>query len=239
MSSEPHTAELPTLERHETVYLLDLGDGENRFTRDWLAAVEVHLDEVHAAPAPRALVTKATGKFWSNGLDLEWMAANQDGIDEFIARVHDLLARVLELDVPNVAALQGHTFAAGAMLALAHDQRVMRADRGYFCLPEVDIGIPFTVGMNALISARLPTRTAHEAMTTGRRYGGQDATGAGIVDRAVAEEEVLPRAVELAGALASKHPATLATIKQRLYAAPLAALRDRGANALLQSDTQE
>lgn len=234
MSSELSTAHLPTLERHDEVYVLDLGDGENRFNEDWLGAIEEHLDEVQSAPAPRALVTKATGKFWSNGLDLEWMAANHDRLGEFMPRVHELLARVLALDVPNVAALQGHTFAAGAMLALAHDQRVMRADRGYFCLPEIDIQIPFTVGMSALIAARLPASSAHEAMTTGRRYGGGEAAAAGIVDRAVDEHELLPTALHLAASLASKHPATLATIKQRLYAAPLAALRDRSANALVQ-----
>jgi enoyl-CoA hydratase/carnithine racemase len=70
--------------------------------------------------------------------------------------VHELLARVLEIGVPTVAALQGHTFAAGAMLALAHDHRVMRADRGFFCLPEVDLGLTFTPEMSALIAARLP-----------------------------------------------------------------------------------
>lgn len=134
--------------------------------------------------------------------------------------------------MPAVAALQGHTFAAGAMLALAHDQRVMRADRGFFCLPEVDIRIPFTPGMNALIAARLTPNAAHEAMTTGRRYGGLDAATAGIVEEALEEDRLLPRAIELAAALAGKDPATLQTIKQRLYAAPLAALRDRAANSL-------
>jgi Delta3-Delta2-enoyl-CoA isomerase len=226
VSADAAPGAVPTLERDGHVFLLDLGGGgENRFNADWLAAVEAHLDEVQAAPAPRALVTKATGKFWSNGLDLEWMAANPDLLQDFLPRLHELLARVLALDVPAVAALQGHTFAAGAMLALAHDQRIMRADRGFFCLPEIDIGIPFTPGMSALITARLSARTAHEAMTTGRRYGGLDALAAGIVDEAVDESRVLPRAIELAAGLAQKDPATLATIKQRLYSSALSLLR--------------
>jgi enoyl-CoA hydratase/carnithine racemase len=124
-----------------------------------------------------------------------------------------------------VAALQGHTFAAGAMLALAHDQRVMRADRGFFCLPEIDINIPFTPGMSSLIAARLPGNTAHESMTTGRRYGGSEAAVAGIVHDAISEADVLPRAIERAASLADKNPDTLRTIKQRLYSDTLRALR--------------
>jgi enoyl-CoA hydratase/carnithine racemase len=153
------------------------------------------------------------------------MGAQGEAAIPFVGRVHELLARVLEIGVPTVAAIQGHAFAAGAMLALAHDQRTMRAERGYFCLPEVDIGIPFTPGMSTLIAARLPVRAAHEAMTTGRRYGGEDATAAGIVDQAVAAGEVLPRAIARASALAGKDPATLRTIKQRLYESALTALR--------------
>jgi enoyl-CoA hydratase/carnithine racemase len=107
---------------------------------------------------------------------------------------------------------------------------VMRADRGFFCLPEVDIGIPFTHGMNELIAARLSPQAAHESMTTGRRYGGVDAQAAGIVEEAVEADRVLPRAIELAAALAAKNPQTLGAIKRRLYAPALAALRDRDAN---------
>lgn len=216
---------MPSLSRNDAIFVLDLGDGENRFNPGSLDALEGYLDEIESAPAPRALVTTATGKIWSNGLDLEWMAAHGDEAIAFVSRVHALLARVLELNVPSVAALQGHTFAAGAMLALAHDQRVMRADRGFFCLPEVDIKIPFTPGMSALIAARLPVDTAHESMTTGRRYGGSEAAVAGIVEEAVGEADVLPRAIERAASLADKDPDTLRTIKQRLYGDALTALR--------------
>ena len=189
--------------------------------------MEAALDEVAGADGPRALVTAATGKFFSNGLDLDWLFAHGDQHEDYVVRVQELLARVLALPVVTVAALQGHTFAAGAMLSLAHDFRVMRADRGFWCLPEADIGIPFTRGMSALIQARLAPQTAHEAMTTGRRYGGEDARAAAIVDRAVDEESVRTTAVELAASLAGKAGDTLGTIKARMYAPALAALRDR------------
>jgi enoyl-CoA hydratase/carnithine racemase len=216
---------VPDLNREGDVFVLRLGDDENRFNPDWIASVREQLAVVLATPAPRALVTTATGKFWSNGLDLEWLGAHADQIESFVGQVHGLFAEVLEAGVPTVAAIQGHAFAAGAMLAMAHDQRVMRRDRGYFCVPEVDISIPFTPGMTALLSARLPGATAHEAMTTGRRYGGPDALAAGIVDELADEGDLLARAIERAGALAAKDPATLGTIKQRLYADTLTALR--------------
>ena len=217
---------MPNLSRSGDVFVLDLGDTENRFHPDWLAAVDDALTEVAKADGPRALVTSATGKFWSNGLDLEWMGQHPDEVGGFVARVHGLLGRVLALPVPSVAAIQGHCFAAGAMLALAHDFRVMRADRGFFCLPEVDIHIPFTPAMAALIQARVSKKTAHEAMTTGRRYGGEDAAAAGLADRAVAEDQVVAHAIEIAAGLAGKDGATLGAIKEGMYPAALALLRD-------------
>jgi enoyl-CoA hydratase/carnithine racemase len=216
-----------TLERRDDVFVLDLGDGENRFHPDWIASVNAALDEVEKAGGSGALVTAATGKFYSNGLDLEWLFANGERYEEYLISVHDLLARMLSLPMITVAALQGHTFAAGAMFALAHDFRVMRADRGYWCLPEADIDIPFSRGMSALIQARLTPQTAHEAMTTARRYPGPDALAAAIVDRTADEATVRSTAVEIAEAQVSKAGSVLGTIKSRMYAEVLDTLRDR------------
>ncbi|MFC8780824.1 enoyl-CoA hydratase-related protein [Streptomyces nigra] len=216
---------MPSLDRQENVFVLDLGDGENRFHPDWIAAFGAALDEVEKADGPRALVTAATGKLWSNGLDLEWLTAHADDYHDYVVSVHQLFARVLSLPLVTVAALQGHTFAAGAMLSLAHDFRVMRADRGYWCLPEADINIPFTPGMSALIQSRLTPRTAHEAMITARRYGGADAASAGIVDRAVPEDAVRSTAIELAQAQVNKAGDTVGTIKSRMCGPVLSTLR--------------
>ncbi len=130
---------MPTLDRADGVFVLDLGDGQNRFHPDWIRSVNAALDEVEAAGDHRALVSVATGKIYSNGLDLEWLSANLDQLYDYVTCVQQLFARVLSLPMISVAALQGHTFAAGAIFSMAHDFRVMRADRGYWCLPEVDI----------------------------------------------------------------------------------------------------
>jgi enoyl-CoA hydratase/carnithine racemase len=213
------------LRREGSVFVLDLGDGENRFNPSSCSAIEDAVHVVDEASGPRALVTTASGKFWSNGLDLEWMGAHPDEIQAVIDQYHRLLAAVLGAPFATVAAVGGHAFAAGAMFAVAHDEQVMRADRGFWCLPEADLGMPFTPGMTALLAARLPRRTAHEAMLTARRYGGGDARAAGIVDEIAAEDQVLARAIERAERLAGKPSEALAAIKQRLHRPALDALR--------------
>ena len=222
---------MPSLTRTGDVFVLNLGDTENRFHPDWVTQARAAIDEVAAADGPRALVTTATGKFWSNGLDLEWLSGHRDQFPAYALAVQELFAQLLELPLPTVAAVQGHAFAAGGMLALAHDFRVMRADRGFFCLPEVDIHIPFTTGMSALVQARLQPQVAHEVMTTGRRYGGSEALAAAIVDAAVAEDQVLAVALERAAALAGKASAVLGAIKRGMYGPALAALRTADAVA--------
>jgi Delta3-Delta2-enoyl-CoA isomerase len=216
-----------TIEREDAVTVVRMHhEEENRFHPLLLDALHGALDELEAGEEPASLVLTGTGKFFSNGLDLEYMAANPSEAEEVLARVHALFGRVLGLGVPAVAAINGHVFAAGAMLALAFDQAVMREDRGYFCLPEADLGLVFTPGMNALITARLSPPVAHEAMVTARRYGGPDALAAGIVAEVAPENEVLERAVARAAALAGKPRQGLAGIKRGLYGPALDLLAD-------------
>ncbi|MGI8333891.1 enoyl-CoA hydratase-related protein [Actinomadura scrupuli] len=212
------------LQRDGDVFVLRFDDGENRFSPAFLDGVQGALDTVEKAEGPRALVTVGTGKFYSNGLDLDWLGANGDQAEAYLGGIHEVYARLLSLPMPTVAALNGHAFAGGGMLALSHDFAVMRTGRGYFCLPEVDLGMTFTPGMNALLQARLSAATAHEAMTTGRRYTAEQALSAGIVQHIAAEAEVLPTAVGIAAALAPKNGHTVAKIRTGLYRPALEAL---------------
>lgn len=216
---------MPTLDRQNDVFILNLGDTENRFHPAWVSEITTALDEVATAKGPRALVTTATGKFYSNGLDLDWLTTHQDQYSTYVVSVERLLARLLSLPLITVTAIQGHAYAAGAMLSLVHDIRFMRADRGFWCLPEVDINIPFTDGMASLIRSRLAPQTAHRAMLTSARYGGVDAATAGIVDEALGEDALVDAAIAIAESNTHRAGDTLLTTKEQMYRPVLELLR--------------
>lgn len=214
---------MTTLSYRDKIAVLNLGEDENRFSPAWLDSLETHLDEVeHNA---QGLVTVGTGKFYSNGLDLDFLMANGDRTGWYVDRVQNVFARILTFPMPTVAAVNGHAFGAGAMLAIAHDYRVMREDRGYYCFPEVDINIPFTPGMAALIQAKIGPQAAVTAMTTGHRYGGPQALAAGLVDDTAAEDRVLDSAAERLVGLLGKNPDTVRAIKTTMFASVIEALR--------------
>jgi enoyl-CoA hydratase/carnithine racemase len=216
------------LSREGEVFVLRMNDGENRFRDDSVAAWNTALDEVERAAGPKALVTTGAGKFYSNGLDLDWaFRERKDSFPDYIASVLSVLGRVLTLPCVTVSACNGHAFGAGAQLLAAHDYRLMRADRGFFCMPEIDMRAFLHPGMTALLAARLPGQTVHEVLATGRRYGGAEARSAGIVEEALPEAELLPRALAIAAPLAAKAHPVMKRIKADLYPHVLSALVQR------------
>jgi enoyl-CoA hydratase/carnithine racemase len=213
------------LTREGPVFLLRLDHGENRFDPEMLAAFGEALDEVARAAAPAALVTTGTGKFFSNGLDVEYMGRLVSAdVGAYVRSVLELMVRVLTLPMTTVAAVNGHAFGAGAQLVSAHDFQVMRADRGYYCMPEVDMRVPLHPAMTALLQARLPARTAHRVIATGHRFGGEEAAVVQIVDRAVPEAEVVPTAIAMAAELAAKADPAMGVLKRGMYGPVLDAL---------------
>lgn len=206
------------LKREGTVFILRLDAGENRFEPSLLEPLGAALDEVERAGRPCALVTTGTGKFYSNGLDTRWMDAHPGEVSDYLARVLALISRVLAFPAITVAAVNGHAFGAGGQLAVAHDFAVMRRGRGYWCMPEIDMPAPLHPGMTALLQARLPLRTVHEALVTGKRYTAEEALERRIVDEIADEADVLPRALEIAAGLVDKAHPIMAELKRGMYA---------------------
>jgi enoyl-CoA hydratase/carnithine racemase len=202
-----------------------LDHGVNAFEAVFVDELHAALDVVEANESTRALVTVGADKHYSNGFDIEFLGTLAGSeLSAFMDRTLGVLARLLTFPVPTAAALNGHAFGIGAMLALAHDRRVMRPDRGWFCLPEIDLGMQFHPFMLALIRHRLPAPVVEEAILSGRRYDGTAALAAGIVHGTAAVDDLVDTADALVEPLTDKARAIAVALKRDVHAPVLAHL---------------
>lgn len=200
------------------VWVFTMDDGENQIGASMLDQWTTVLDRVEQESGPRALVVTGSTRFWSTGLDLDEFAGNSESERiGFMNRFDRILGRILTAPFVTVAALNGHTIAGGALLALAHDYRIMAPNRGFMSLPSIDVGIAFTPGMSALISAKVPQPAAHDLVVSCRQIGGDEALSLGVVNQVAEPASVVQRSIDLAASMADKDPSALRTVKRRLY----------------------
>jgi Delta3-Delta2-enoyl-CoA isomerase len=196
-------------EWQDSVALLTWDDGENRINVDSLGRLHELLDELEAKDDAISLVLTGVGKFFSNGLDLDRFGHDADEFAVTLAELKRTVGRLMVFPAYTVAAINGHIFAGGALLGCGFDFRVMREDRGYWCMNEAEIGLALDDQLWAIIHHRLPKATAIVAATTARRYSGPDALAAGIVEATAVEDHVLAHALEVAERYSTLHRSTL------------------------------
>ena len=211
---------LMRLEREGPVHVLRLCHGENLVHLAFLEAMHRALDSIEREPDAAALTIIGEGKYFSTGFDRAALADPERAADIVEAAVQ-LCGRLLSLPMASSAAINGHAFGIGAMIALCCDFRVMREDRGYLCFPEVDLGFPLHPGMFALLKLRIDPITLHELLLAGTRVGGSRALTVRMVDAAVPEADVLPHAVARVQELARHRGDLLRDYKRNLNALAL------------------
>ncbi|MDL2329523.1 enoyl-CoA hydratase/isomerase family protein [Desulfosarcina sp. OttesenSCG-928-A07] len=203
------------------VATLTLNDGENRFNPEFLSAVLEGLNAIESTTAATTLIiTSSHEKIFSNGIDLEWLVPVIQKNDiaqakDFFYLMNHLFRRILTYPLITIGAISGHAFAGGAILACALDFRFMRSDRGFFCFPEVDLGIPFLPGMNAMLKKAIPMHVVEEMQYTGARLTAGQCAAHHIIRKACPMETLMAETLEFAMSL-NKRREVVAEMKKRL-----------------------
>ncbi len=207
-----------TIQEH--VALVTLNDRDNRFNPPFLEALLEVLDHIEQGSQARTLLVRSShDKIFSNGIDLDWLQPllqqnNLDAAKQFFHQLNRLFKRLLTYPLVTIAAITGHAFGGGAILACAFDFRFMRSDRGFFCLPEVDVGVPFLPGMIALLRSAIPSHVLREMQLTGVRLTGESCERHHIVQKACPLHELLTVSLAFARQV-NKQRAIVAEIKSR------------------------
>ena len=188
----------------EKVAVITLNDGENRFNPPFFEAFLTVLDEIEKATDANALVvTSSHDNIFCNGFDLDWMDPlvrknDKKTLAGFFYTLNKLLKRVLLYPMPTIAAISGHVFGGGALMTCAFDFRFMRSDRGFFCFPEVDVGIPFLPGSAAIIMKAIPMYKFEEMQYTGKRATADECEAHHIVLKACLKDHLMNESLTFA-----------------------------------------
>jgi enoyl-CoA hydratase/carnithine racemase len=206
-----------------SIAVLTMNSGENRFNMEFIGEFLAALDTIeHETDADVLVVKSGDAKIFCNGIDPDWLmpiaqANDTKAIVAFCYKLNSLLKRLLLYPMATIAAINGHAFAGGAIMCCCFDFRFMRSDRGFFCFPEVDLGIPFWPGMVAMVRKAMPQYILDELYYLGRRLTGKECEENHIVMKAFPNDVLMDEVLAFARAAGKKRPYYQAQ-KQRMNA---------------------
>ena len=196
-----------SLFRESNMFVLKMSKGDNRFGHCMVKAFNAALDAVEdcmkqeSTIKTSALLTIGLEKFYSNGLNLpEFFDASSTSKQDAIIKLIDfldleflpLLGRILVFPIPTIALINGHCYAGGLLLALAHDYRIGQSKSGYYCMNEVKIGLPIHPSMMALLHAKIcKDRIIRDALLTARRWNADQALKDELIDLVIDDPDAL------------------------------------------------
>lgn len=184
-------------EKDESVAIIKLNNGENRQNLVFAQTLNRVLDEILDDPAIyAAVITSTDPKNWSQGIDIDWLGKQFqdqafDNIKQFMYTMNNVFKKLLLLPIPVIASINGHAFGNGAILSCACDFRFMKSDRGYFCFPEVDLGIPFLPGMIAFVRKAVPEYQFNNMKLTGKRAGAEELAAHHVIEKACPDADAV------------------------------------------------
>jgi enoyl-CoA hydratase/carnithine racemase len=175
----------------------------------------------------RAVVLTGTGSAFSAGGDLDslieqldWPATrNEAHMREF----YGAYLALLQIEVPVIAAINGHAIGAGLSFTLACDIR-LAAEGARMGVTFVNLGLHPGMGTLHLLPIVVGHSRATDLILSGRLIDASEAKAIGLVDAVHPRDALMPAALELAKQLAAKPGTAVRTSKQVLVARKLAGL---------------
>ena len=201
-------------EDHGAVRMLTMNrpEARNALSTELFEALHAALAAVDSDHDVRAVVLTGADPAFCAGVDLKQV---QQLGREYFRRFakHDCMAALAEMATPVIGAVNGPTFTGGLEIALACDF-LIASDRAVFADTHARVGILPGGGMTARLPQVVGAATARRLSMTGEVVDAARAERIGLVTEVVAHEQLLPRALELAGQIAEEPSATMMGLKE-------------------------
>ena len=200
---------------------LNRPDNRNSMTEDVFRGLHEAVTKVQADQNLRCLIITGRGKSFCAGADFKsglqrgddtgYMPANEKSF-----AMYEPFLALLDIEIPIIAAMQGHAVGGGLGLAVVCDIRIANTESKYganFTRIGLHPGMATTYILPRLVG--LPRAT--ELLLTGRLVSGREAAEYGLANHAVSGDQVLPKAREIAQEIAGAAPLAVRWTKRSIY----------------------
>ncbi|HKS29164.1 MAG TPA: enoyl-CoA hydratase-related protein [Pyrinomonadaceae bacterium] len=215
------TVQLEMREQGVAVIILNRPEALNALTTKMAEEFMSAVGEARRQGA-RALVVTGAGRAFCAGGDLKEMqsVAEREGrieafFDEPLGLLNECVLLLQELPLPVIAAVNGVASGGGCNLALACDI-VIAAERARFNQAFVKVGLSPDCGGTYILPRLVGLKRAAELMMTGDVIDARSAAEMGMINRVVADDELMHAALGLATRLAESATGSIAKTKRLL-----------------------
>ncbi|MDL4776519.1 MULTISPECIES: enoyl-CoA hydratase/isomerase family protein [Thermomonosporaceae] len=175
-------------------------------SRGMVEALGGYLTRLRSDEDVRVLVLTGTGRGFIAGADLnEYSGVGRTAFDDYQKLSRSVFDQLAALPQPTVAAVNGYALGGGFEVALCCDL-IVASTAARFGLPEISLGLLPGGGGTVRLTRAVGARVAKELVLTGRRIKAPEARDLRLVTAVVEADELLPRALELAGTIARQAP---------------------------------
>ncbi len=217
------------------VIALNRPEKRNPINEEMLSEFEQIAMSLRDDPSSRAVILTGTGNSFCAGADLSIVKGVTDPAERqrLFAQARNRRARLIgrtftlfeNLEQVSIAAINGYAIGGGWGLALACDFR-MAVPGAQFWLPEVDLGVPLSIGSTSRLVSMVGTARAKEIIITGDHYTAEDLHSWGMITRVVAPEMLMEAARDFAKRLIAKIPRSVTGSKLAVNAIAAVAARE-------------
>lgn len=209
---------LTSITRDNHIAVLSLNRGKVNAINEEMADILLkNFKDLEKDNAVKSVVLTGTGKFFSFGLDVpELYSYSPHDFAEFLRKFTDLYTYVFMFPKSVIAAINGHAIAGGCMLASACDYRIMVNSRAKISLNEVTFGSSVFAGSVEMLKFIVGGKNAEEILKTGTMYSAEQAKNLKLIDMVIGEDELMPKAIEIANEFSAKEGSAFASIKKLL-----------------------
>ena len=177
----------------------------------------------------RGMLLAGGGRFFSNGVDLDWaLGEPRESIREMFLELGRLILALLEAPAPVVGAIRGHAIGAGLAMFLACDYRYAAAGRVLVGKPEILLGVPNPYYGDQLLRFVAGDFAASDLIYTGRLIHAEEGRSLGLVHETGPKAEIERHGLgEAAFSLCNLAPAAFAESKRMRLGRFCADLREQ------------